>query len=109
MAGIYPCQRLPPQGRRTTSPLRGGRIGVRVGRAQVGETLEEVGVRPEPVWRDFALGEHGQPVRDNVVREQAAVGVPAGLGGVEAQHVGQDLLGIDHSSGLFPGVAPHVL
>ena len=66
-------------------------------------------MRLEPVGRNLAVGEHGQAVRHDVVGEQAAVGVAAGLGGVEAQHVGQDPLGIDQGSGLCPGVAPDVL
>lgn len=41
------------------APLRGGRVWVRVRCAEVWETREEVGVRPEPVGGDLALGEHG--------------------------------------------------
>ena len=92
-----------------TSPLRGGRVGVRVRRAEVWENLEEVSMRLEPIGRDLAVREHGEAVCDDVVGEQAAVRVPAGLGGVEAQHVGQNPLGIDQGSGFCAGIAPDVL
>lgn len=37
------------------APLRRGRVGVRVRCAEVGETLEQVSVRLEPVGGDLAL------------------------------------------------------
>lgn len=81
---------------------------MRVRGAEVGEPREQVSVGLEPVGRDLALGEHAQAVRDDVVGEQAAVEVAAGLGGVEAQHVGQDAFCIDQGFGLCRGVAPDV-
>ena len=62
-------------------------------------------MRPEPVERDLALREHGQTMRDYVIGEQPSVRVTARLAGLEAQHVGQYPLGIDHGSGLFSRVA----
>ena len=78
-----------------------------VGSAKVRKYLEEVCVWLKPVRGDFAVGKHGQTVRHDMIGEQAAVGVAAGLAGGKTQHVGQNLCGIDQGQGRLAGVAPH--
>ena len=67
-------------------------------------------MRPEAGRRDVALGEEGEAVIDDVIGEDAAVGVLGGLRRVEAQHVGQNAVGVDRGDGFLASVVarmPH--
>jgi hypothetical protein len=48
-------------------------LSVRLRRAQVGELLQQVGVRPRLVLRHLAIGEHAQEEIDYIVGERASI------------------------------------
>ena len=77
---------------------------------EVWELPEYVGVRLETGRRDVALRKKREPGIDDVVSENAAVGVLCGLRRIEGQHVGQNALGVDRRYRFLAGVAagmPH--
>src|SRR6516225_8171189 len=85
--------RWAPRRRRYRSRRRRRTAGVRrsgVGRAEVGEVGQQVGVRLEALRGDLAVGHPGEAVAVDVIDELAAVGVDHGLGTVVAQDVGQE-------------------
>ena len=61
---------------------------LRVRRSEIGELFQSVGMRLQPIRRDVALREKGQPEIDDIVGEGAAIGIARGLGWIEAQHIG---------------------
>src|SRR5271154_498530 len=102
----------PNDGRRRDGSLSAGREGnarrralrpgarrrdplalLRMRRAQVREFPEYIGVRLETGRRDVSLRKKGEAGIDDVVSEDAAVGVLRGLRRIEGQHVGQNALG----------------
>src|SRR5215469_10401853 len=74
---------------KTSTGLRAGAVARSgVGRAEVGEVGQEVGVGVEALRRDLAVGQPGEAVAVDVFDGPAAVGVKGGLGAVVAQGVG---------------------
>src|SRR6516162_8973285 len=69
------------------------RLGV--GRAEVGEVGQQVGVGYEACRGHLAVAQPGPPVAVDVLDGPAAVRVEGGLGSVVAQDVGQHLQGSD--------------
>src|SRR5262249_26475602 len=84
-------------------PSPGYSVPLGVGRAEVGEVGEQVGVGFEALGGDFPVAQPGEAVAVDVLDGPAAVGVEGGLGAVEAQDVGQYLQG--GRLGLFGRVA----
>src|SRR5262252_657428 len=77
-----------------TSPTRNGCCTASgVGRAEVGEVGEQVGVGFEALRGDLAVAQPGEAVAVDVLDGPAAVGIEGGLGVVVAQDVGQHLQG----------------
>src|ERR1019366_2282919 len=76
----------------------------RMRRADVRELLEKVGVRLKAVGWDFTLGEEGEAMIDDVVGKNPAVGILRGLRRIEAQHVGQEAVGVDRGDCFLTGV-----
>src|SRR5262249_33167621 len=87
------------------------RLGV--GRAEVGEVGEQVGVGFEACRGDLAVAQPGPPVAVDVLDGPAAVGVEGRLGAVVAQDVGQHLQGgvgglLGRVAGLFRDLGPRL-
>lgn len=89
-----------------TTPLPGaGPLALhRMRRTEVGKLRKEVGVRPETVGGNLSLGQESQAVINDIVGENAPVGVPGGLCGIVGQHVGQNAVGVDRGDRFFPSV-----
>src|SRR5580658_5760165 len=73
--------------------------------AEVRKYLEHVGVRLEAARRARLLGEAGEAIVDDVVGENSSIGILRGLRRIEAQHVGQNALGVDRGDCFFARVA----
>src|SRR5262252_9566716 len=97
-----------------TSPTRNGCCTASgVGRAEVGEVGEQVGVGFEALRGDLAVAEPGEAVAVDVLDGPAAVGVEGGLGAVEAQDVRQHLQGggpglLGRVAGVFQDLGPRL-
>src|SRR4051812_22150150 len=81
---------------------------MRMWRPEIREGVESVGVWAQARWRALALRQEREPVVDDVVGEDSAVGVLRRFGRVEGQHVRQGAFGVDRLDGLFAGVATGV-
>ena len=65
-------------------------------------------MRFKAAGRTLVLGEETEAVIDHIVGEDAAVRIPRGLRMIEAQHVGQDAVGVDRGDRFFAGVVAGV-
>jgi hypothetical protein len=76
--------------------------------AEVRKLLENVGVRLQTAGRAFALGQKCEAVIDDVVSEDAPVGILRRLRRIETQHVGQCSLLVDLGNRFFARVISRV-
>src|SRR6202034_2886669 len=73
----------------------------RVWRADGGKLLQNVGVGFQTRRRTLIFRQKGEAVIDDVVREDATVGVLCRLGRIETQHVGKGALRVDGCDRFF--------